>query len=86
MRVKKINPTPDQLSEAEYNAMLFIQRYRAEKWQIPTIREIAAVIDLSPSAAHTLLARLVDYGYLARGKASYRRSRSFRIIRSIEEQ
>ena len=83
MRVKKILPTSDQLSPRERAAMKYIETYGPVHRRFPTIREIATAIGLSASATHTLISRLVGYGYLARWKSSHRCVRGFNVVRSI---
>ncbi|MBI5668030.1 MAG: helix-turn-helix domain-containing protein [Chloroflexi bacterium] len=81
MRVKKINPLPDQLSENEMMAMQFKEGYVTTKRRSPTTREISAAIHLSVSATHDLIQRLIEYGYLAR-KSRRQRHRNYRVLRS----
>ena len=81
MRVKKSNPTPEQLSEREYAAMLFIQGYRS--WRMPSIREISTAIGLSVSATHDLVKRLIEYGYLRLSYSQGRHARNIRVKRSV---
>jgi DNA-binding MarR family transcriptional regulator len=83
LRIKKIHPTPEQLSEPEHAAMIFIEDYRAQKRKAPSTREISAVIGLSVSATHDLVRRLIDYGYLAPYPGRKRRARNIRLIRSV---
>jgi DNA-binding MarR family transcriptional regulator len=82
MRIKKINPTPEQLSEQERAAMLFIQAITSQRRHAPTMREIAAEIDLSLGATADLVKRLIEYGYLQR-RTRYQSRRNLKVIRAI---
>lgn len=85
MRIKKTNPTPDQLSPREYAAMLFIQHYMTTRRQAPTIREIAGEIGLCVSATHDLVKRLEEYGYIVRWRYhdGSRMARGIRVKRPV---
>jgi len=64
MRIKKTNPTLEQLSQREQTALQFIQKYRETRRKAPSLREIAGHIKLSLGGTHELVNRLVEYGYL----------------------
>lgn len=83
MRVKKTNPTPEQLSAREYAAVSFIETYRVQRRRPPTYREISTAIGLSLSATHDLTERLIEYGYLKRMSTRSRSRRDLRVIRSV---
>jgi predicted transcriptional regulator len=82
MRIKKINPTPEQLSDQERAAMLFIQAVLSQRRPAPTMREIATEIDLSLGASADLVKRLIEYGYLSR-RARFQTPRNLKVIRAI---
>jgi predicted transcriptional regulator len=82
MRNKKINPTPEQLSDQERAAMLFIQAVLSQHRPAPTMREIAAEIDLSLGASADLVKRLIEYGYLSR-RTRYQSPRNLKVMRAI---
>lgn len=82
MRIKKINPTPEQLSDYERAARLFIQVIISQHRPAPTMREIAAEIDLSLGATADLVKRLIEYGYLTR-RTRYQSPRNLKVIRAI---
>jgi predicted transcriptional regulator of viral defense system len=81
MRTRKDNPTPNELSDVEYKAMIFIEDYHAARRRVPLVREVQAAVGLSLSATHDLLSRLVEYGYLHRGPTG--RKRNLRVVRSV---
>ena len=66
MKIKKINPTLDELSRRETDVLNFIQDYiRNHRWHYPpSIREIAAHVDMSVGGTADVIRRLKDYGYL----------------------
>lgn len=82
MRIKKINPTPEQLSEQERAAMLFIQAILSQRRHAPTMRETAAKIDLSLGAMADLVKRLIEYGYLSR-RVRFQMPRNLKVICAI---
>jgi hypothetical protein len=86
MRVKKVNPTPEQLSPREYAAVRFIETYRLRQRHAPTYREISTAIGLSLSATHDLTERLIEYGYLKRISKWARKRRDLRILRSVRNE
>ncbi|MBZ0300575.1 MAG: MarR family winged helix-turn-helix transcriptional regulator [Anaerolineae bacterium] len=81
MRLRKIDPTPDQLSVREYQAMIYIEEDYTAHHDVPTVRDLMAALDMSLGGAKGLLDRLVDYGYLRRGCKNCRRN--FRIVKSV---
>jgi DNA-binding MarR family transcriptional regulator len=84
MRIKKINPTIEELSEREYTAMIYIEHSITHRRRTPTIREIAEAIGLSTSATHDLVSRLIEWNYLKkRSTKPRRRKRDLAVTRSV---
>ncbi len=85
MRTRKVNPTPEQLSVSEYEAMRFIEHFKATRRQSPTVREVQNAIGLSLGATHELLSRLVEYGYIRRvaWRSGRRMKRNLRVLKSV---
>jgi hypothetical protein len=84
MRVKKIDPSPDQLSPNERQAMIFIQAFIAAGRPAPSIREIADFVEVSVGAAQGIVKRLIDWGYLAkRYNRGYKTARNLIVKRSV---
>jgi DNA-binding MarR family transcriptional regulator len=84
MRIKKINPTIEELSKREYNAMIYIEHSITHRRRTPTIREIAEAIGLSTSATYDLVNRLLEWEYLKkRSNKPRRRKRDIMVKRSV---
>lgn len=74
MRIKRIRPTPEQLTDREREAVIYIERYlAASRWKSPSIREIADHLGLSVGGTHELICRLVKWGYLSWRSSNPRR-------------
>ncbi len=88
MRVKKTNPTPEQLSSREHAAMIFIENYLLFVKRAPTYRRISLEIDLSLSATHDLVKRLIEYGYLQERVSGWGRRLKYnlRVLRSVQSE
>jgi DNA-binding IclR family transcriptional regulator len=82
MRTKRINPTPEQLTDRERAAMTFIQTYMTTHRLSPGIEEIQAAIGLSLGGTHGLLQRLLAWGYLGK-RRKYATPRNLRVVRPI---
>lgn len=82
MTTQQTIPTPEQLSEQERAALIFIQVYISTYGISPDFHEIHAVLGLSMAATFGLLQRLRDWGYLAR-RWDVHTSRNLRVVRPI---
>lgn len=61
----------DKLTKRQKEILEYIKKYSAEKKYPPSIREIAYNFDLSsPATAHVHVKKLIEKGYLKRGKTS----------------
>jgi DNA-binding MarR family transcriptional regulator len=84
MKVKRINPTVEELSKREYNAMIYIEHSITQRRRTPSIREIAEAIGLSTSATYDLVNRLLEWEYLKRrSNKPRRRKRDLMVKRSV---
>lgn len=73
---------PPRISRKK-DAMLFIQRYVVEHGRAPSVREIAAGVELqSTSAAHRILAELEEGGFISRSENAHR---SITILKTITD-
>jgi hypothetical protein len=61
--------------------MIYIEDHLAARRRVPLVREIQAAVGLSLGATHDLLSRLIEYDYLARGRAGQKRN--LRVVKSV---
>lgn len=74
--------SPPRISRKK-DAMLFIQRYVAEHGRAPSVRELAAGIELqSTSAAHRILTELEHGGFIARSENAHR---SITVLKTVPD-
>lgn len=61
----------DKLTKRQKEILEYIKKYSADKKYPPSIREIATKFELSsPATAHVHVKKLIEKGYLKRGKTS----------------
>lgn len=61
----------EKLTNRQKEILTYIKKFSADKKYPPSIREIAAHFDLSsPATAHVHVKKLIEKGYLKRGKGS----------------
>lgn len=69
--VKEKNEKDIKLTNKQKDILTYIKKFYAEKKYPPSIREIAANFSLSsPATAHVHVNKLIEKGYLKRGKGS----------------
>ena len=84
---KKINPSPEDLSDNESRVQRFVEQYIFDHHKSPMVREISAEVGLSVGGTHKVIQRLTDYGYLKkRTWGNGRRTwRNLRVLRYLDE-